>query len=80
MIERCSLNRLNQFATFLSGHLRNSRRDNKLLAKLQDLDEVLSSGLPLSRDDEEWAMRNGIKLKVSAICVSYAVLDPTFSL
>ncbi|KAF8622881.1 hypothetical protein AX15_006646 [Amanita polypyramis BW_CC] len=63
MIERCSLNRLNQFATFLSSHLRNSRGDNKLLAKLQDLDEVLHTGLPLSRDDEEWAIRNGIKLK-----------------
>ena len=66
MIERCDLNRLNQFAAFLSNHLQNSRHDNKLLAKLQRLDEVLYSGLQLPRDDEEWAMKNGIKLKVSA--------------
>lgn len=66
MIERCNLNRLTQFAAFLSVHLQNSRRDNKLLAKLQGLDEVLYSGLPLPRDDEEWALKNGIKLKVSA--------------
>ena len=65
MIERCNLNRLNQFAAFLSNHLQNSRRDNKLLAKLQGLDEVLYSGLQLPRDDEEWAKKNGIKLKVS---------------
>jgi hypothetical protein len=64
MINRCGLNRLNQFAAFLSSHLRNSRIDCTLLAKLQGLDEVLYSGLPLSRDDKEWAMRNGIKLKV----------------
>lgn len=75
MIERCNLNRLNQFAAFLSVHLQNSRKDNKLLAKLQGLDEVLYSGLPLPRDDEEWAMKNGIKLKVSAACISCNVVD-----
>ncbi len=75
MIERCNLNRLNQFAAFFSVHLQNSRRDNKLLAKLQGLHEVLYSGLPLPRDDEEWAMKNGIKLKVSTACVSRNVVD-----
>ncbi|KAF8640839.1 hypothetical protein AX17_000488 [Amanita inopinata Kibby_2008] len=63
MIERCNLNRLNQFSTFLALHLRNSRNDCELLSKLQGLDQVLYSGLPLSRDEEEWAMKKGIKLK-----------------
>ncbi|KIL70723.1 hypothetical protein M378DRAFT_66741 [Amanita muscaria Koide BX008] len=63
MIERCGLNRLNQFATFLSNHLRNSRNDRKLLSKLQGLEEVVFTGLPLPRDDEEWAMKNGVQLR-----------------
>lgn len=63
MIQRCGLNRLNQFSTFLSTHLRNSRQNPKLLQALQHLDEVLYSGLPLDRDDEDWAYKNGLKMK-----------------
>ncbi len=65
MIHRCGLNRLNQFAAFLANHLRKSRTDKNLLSKLVELDEVLYSGLPLPRDEEEWAYKNGIKLRVS---------------
>ncbi|OCH95765.1 acetyl-CoA synthetase-like protein [Obba rivulosa] len=63
MVHRCRLNRLNQFATFLAVHLRNSRRDPKLLAVLQGLDEVLYAGLTLAREEEEWAYQNGILLR-----------------
>ncbi|KAF8898628.1 hypothetical protein BD779DRAFT_1431987 [Infundibulicybe gibba] len=63
MIQRCGLNKLNQFAAFLAGHLRKSRTDPKFLSLLADLDEVLYSGLPLPRDEEEWAYKNGIRLK-----------------
>lgn len=63
MIARCGLNRLNQFATFLSTQLRASRSDTKLLNALQNLDEVLYSGLMLPREDEEWAYKHGIMLK-----------------
>ncbi|TFK76995.1 acetyl-CoA synthetase-like protein [Pluteus cervinus] len=63
MIQRCGLNRLNQFAAFLAGHLRQSRKDAKLLSILCNLDEVLYSGLPLPRDEEEWAYSQGIRLK-----------------
>ncbi|PFH54576.1 hypothetical protein AMATHDRAFT_134787 [Amanita thiersii Skay4041] len=63
MIERCRINRLNQFASFLANHLRNSRTDCKLLESLQSLDEILYSGLPLARDEEEWANSKGIKLR-----------------
>ncbi|EGN97003.1 hypothetical protein SERLA73DRAFT_111801 [Serpula lacrymans var. lacrymans S7.3] len=63
MIHRCHLNRLNQFSTFLAGHLRNARHNPKLLSLLRSLDEILYSGLPLNREEEEWAYCNGLKLK-----------------
>ena len=65
MIKRCGLNRLNQFASFLSVHFRNARQDAKLLSMLLSLDDVLYSGLPLSQEDEQWALKTGIKLRVS---------------
>ncbi|KAG6845754.1 hypothetical protein H0H87_003808 [Tephrocybe sp. NHM501043] len=63
MITFGRLNRLNQFAAFLANHLRRSRADAKLLSMLAGLDEVLYSGLPLPRDEEEWAIKNGIPLR-----------------
>lgn len=39
--------------------------DPKLLNMLINLDEVLYSGLPLPREEEEWALQNGIKITVS---------------
>ena len=63
MVTRCRLNRLNQFATFLVGHLRGSRKDGKLLATLQGLDEVLYSGLALPQEDEEYAYLHNIPLR-----------------
>ncbi|KAI0639736.1 acetyl-CoA synthetase-like protein [Trametes polyzona] len=63
MVRRCRLNRLNQFATFLAGHLRRSRNDSALLAVLKQLDELLYSGLPLAQEEEAWAYANGILLK-----------------
>ncbi|KAF8271441.1 acetyl-CoA synthetase-like protein [Lactarius quietus] len=63
MIRVCGLNRVNQFATFLAQHLRTSRQNPKFLALLQTLDDVLYSGLALPREEEEWALGNGIKLR-----------------
>ncbi|KAG6911882.1 hypothetical protein DXG01_000129 [Tephrocybe rancida] len=63
MIAFGGLNRLNQFAAFLANHLRQSRNDAKILSMLAGLDEVLYSGLPLPRDEEEWAYKNGIPLR-----------------
>ncbi|KIK99040.1 hypothetical protein PAXRUDRAFT_823210 [Paxillus rubicundulus Ve08.2h10] len=63
MVHKCYLNRLNQFSTFLSIHLRNSRSHPKLLGCLQGLDEILFSGLPLNREDEEFGYRSGLRLK-----------------
>lgn len=65
MIHRCGLNRLNQFATFLANNLRASRSDPKLLSLLSNLDDIIYSGLPLAREEEDWAYKNGMKLRVS---------------
>ncbi|KAI0788607.1 hypothetical protein C8Q75DRAFT_793759 [Abortiporus biennis] len=62
MISICGLNRLNQFATFLSTQLRASRKNTKLLDMLKGLDEVVYSGLALPHEDEEWAKKNQIRL------------------
>ncbi|KAF5375110.1 hypothetical protein D9758_000172 [Tetrapyrgos nigripes] len=63
MIHHCGLNRLNQFAAFLAMQLRNARNDTKLLSALANLDEVLYSGMPLPREEQEWALRNHINLR-----------------
>ncbi|THH30086.1 hypothetical protein EUX98_g4130 [Antrodiella citrinella] len=52
MVTRCGLNRMNQFPSFLTVHLRASRQNPKLLAMLQGLDEIFYSGMPLSQEDE----------------------------
>jgi len=67
MTARCGLNRLNQFATFLGHHLRNSKTNPGLLQTLVQLDEVLYSGLALGREEEAWALQNGINLQVSRV-------------
>ena len=67
MIIRCDLNRLHQFASFLSTHIRHARQNPKLLAYLQSLDTVLFSGLPLPQEDEEFGYQNKLKLVVSCV-------------
>ena len=67
MITRCGLNRLNQFATFLGHHLRNSKTNPKLLQALVQLDGVLYSGLALGREEEAWALQNGVNLQVNRV-------------
>jgi hypothetical protein len=64
MIHQCGLNRLNQFGSFLGHNIRASRTDPKILSLLASLDEILSSGLSLAREEEEWAYKNGLPLKV----------------
>jgi hypothetical protein len=77
MIRVCGLNRLNQFATFLAQQLRASRQNPKFLALLQTLDDVLYSGLALPQEEEEWALGNGIRLRVSVVCFE-SRMDPDF--
>ena len=70
MIHRCGLNRLNAFGSWLGMHLKNSRQDAKLLSLLANLDDVVYSGLAISREDEQWALKNGLKLRVSFILLA----------
>jgi hypothetical protein len=65
MIEICGLNRLNQFAAFLAMQLRSARKSPSLLFLLAGLDEVLYSGMPLPREEQEFALQNNIKLRVN---------------
>ncbi|EJD03893.1 acetyl-CoA synthetase-like protein [Fomitiporia mediterranea MF3/22] len=62
MINRCDLNRLHQFASFLSTHIRHARQNPKLLAHLQSLDTIAYSGLPLPQEDEDFGYQNKLKL------------------
>jgi hypothetical protein len=71
MITRCGLNRLNQFAPFLGHHLRNSKTNPRLLQALVQLDEIISSGLALGREEEAWALQNGINLRVGGFRLSH---------
>lgn len=76
MIRHCGVNRLNQFATFLQSHFRSARLDQKLLTMLKNLDEVLYSGLALPSEEEIWARKNGIKLRVCPYsCFTRVVAD-----
>ncbi|KAG6836261.1 hypothetical protein H0H93_009662 [Arthromyces matolae] len=63
MVQRAGLNRLNQFAAFLSKHIKVAQEDPKLLTLLQGLDEILYTGLPLPHEDVDWALKNGLKLR-----------------
>lgn len=64
MVQRCGLNRLAQFATFLSIHIRHSKNDPQLLSMLQNLDEVMYAGIPIGREEEDWALAKGMNVVV----------------
>ncbi|KAI0034282.1 acetyl-CoA synthetase-like protein [Vararia minispora EC-137] len=87
MVHECGLNRLNQFATFLAGHIRNACVDPKVAALLRSFDQVLYSGLPLAAEAEKWAYENSVRLKnlfgsteVGAMMVSQGGNDSRASL
>ena len=73
MAHHCGLNRLNQFAAFLSSHFRNCRLNPKAVAMLASFDEVLYGGQALPVEDQDWAYRNGIRLRVRSAPVSRVI-------
>lgn len=75
MIVRCGLNRMNAFAAFLIRHFKNARQDAKLLSVLKNLDDVLYSGMAVPQEDEQWALKSGIRLRVSS-----SLFLPSYSL
>ncbi|KAL0576896.1 hypothetical protein V5O48_005077 [Marasmius crinis-equi] len=63
MISNAGVNRLWAFAAFLSLHFKSSRQDPKFESMLAALDEILTSGMPLPREDVEYAGRAGFALR-----------------
>lgn len=63
MVERCSLNCLRLFGTFLSNHIRTSRSNPALLSALKSLDEAFFCGIGLAPEDEAFALQQGIRLR-----------------
>lgn len=63
MIKEGGLNRLNEFPAFFAPHVRRAQADPKVLALLSGLDEILYSGQPMPREDEEWAYSQGLPLR-----------------
>jgi acyl-coenzyme A synthetase/AMP-(fatty) acid ligase len=63
MVERCGLNCLRQFGTFLSYHLRAARRNPAVLEALRSLDEAFFCGIGLLPEDEDFAAKNGVNLR-----------------
>lgn len=71
MIQRCRLNRLNRFGAFLAMQFRAAKQDPKLTSLLCILDDVLYSGMPIPREEEEYAYRSGISLRVSFLLQNF---------
>ena len=69
MIARCGLTSLKQVSTPLAYHLRNSKTNPELLKALVQLDEVFYAGTELGREEQAWAVQNGVKLRVNRISV-----------
>jgi len=67
MITRCSLTRISQLANLLGRHLRNSKTNPELLQALIQLDRVTYSGSALGREEEAWALQNGIDIRVGGV-------------
>lgn len=64
MSQSAGVNRLCLFSPFLERHLRSAKSDAKVLSLLQAMDEVICCGGLLPREQEEWAAKNGINVKV----------------
>lgn len=67
MIEQCGLNRIAVYATFLSTHIRNAQKDEKVLKAMQALRQILHTGVSLNREEEDWAFAHDLSLTVSFI-------------
>ncbi|KAI0312670.1 acetyl-CoA synthetase-like protein [Amylostereum chailletii] len=62
MIRVCSLNPLALYATFLSNLIREAKKDANIKYALQNLDQIIHTGVALNKEDEEWAHANDIKI------------------
>jgi hypothetical protein len=64
MVQVAGVNRLVFYATFLGSHFEHARKDLKVLKVLQGCRQILHTGVPLDKENEEWAYNNGIPITV----------------
>lgn len=67
MIRLCGLNRLVQYATFVSVHIRAAQTDPAVNRALQGLRQILYTGVALNAQDALWGFENGLRLTVSRL-------------
>jgi len=67
MVVDANLNCLNQFSGFLVNRLKTAMNDTKLATLLKGLDQVLYCGLPLAPEQEDWAIKQGLRTTVSGL-------------
>jgi acyl-coenzyme A synthetase/AMP-(fatty) acid ligase len=64
MVRQCGLNRLLQYATWLSALIEVAKKNEEVLKALQGLRQVMYTGLAMNPKDEAWAYAHGIPLTV----------------
>lgn len=72
MVKQCGLNRLLQYATWLSALIDVARTNDEVLSALQGMRQVMYTGLAMNPEDEAWAYAHGIPLTVgnlATMCV-----------
>ena len=65
MVKQCGLNRLLQYATWLSALIDVARKNDEVLKALQGMRQVMYTGLAMNPEDEAWAFAHDIPLTVS---------------
>ena len=65
MVKQCGLNRLLQYATWLSALIDVARKNEEVLKALQGMRQVMYTGLAMNPEDEAWAFAHDIPLTVS---------------
>lgn len=64
MTRDCGLNRLVQYAPFVSKHIRAAQQDDEVKRILQGMRQILHTGVALNPEDEKWGLENGLVLTV----------------
>lgn len=78
MVRQCGLNRLLQYASWLSALLAVARKDAAVLAAMQGLRQVVYTGVSMNPEDEAWARAHGIPITVRIQSGFDAFLDLYF--
>ena len=66
MVRQCGLNRLLQYASWLSALISVARQNKEVLEAMQSLRQVVYTGVSMNPEDEAWALANGIPITVRA--------------